>query len=77
MNEVDAKPFITPKRVSGEYEGHRYTLVFDVHAEPDRRWFWVVHFTKVYDIPGAAPTLQQATNAARRSIREMKKRVGP
>jgi hypothetical protein len=73
---LDMKPLIKPKTVSDMYEGQHYTCAFDVHAEPDRRWFWVVHYTVTTDIVGASPTLKGATREARRNIRELKKRVG-
>jgi hypothetical protein len=76
MDEIDARSMIKPKSISVQYEGHHYTCTFDPHAPPDRRWYWQVHFTQVYDIHGGAPSLQQAQNSARRNIREMKKRVG-
>jgi len=62
---------VSPKVEHGMYMGHRYVLRFDPNGPPDERWVWLVKYTCVYEYYGEAATIQAASRAAKRQIREL------
>jgi len=62
---------IPPKTEAGMHMGQRFILRYDPHAPPDARWVWVVRFTRTYTFEGSAATLEAATKAAKRQIKEL------
>jgi hypothetical protein len=62
---------VKPKSESRQFGGHRYTLMFDTNAPPERRWFWTVKYTRIYEYIGAASTIQRAAKEAERKIGEL------
>jgi len=62
---------IRPKMESRAYEGHRYILRFDPNADASDRWHWTVKFTQTYEYHGAAASIEAATKAAKKRIRDL------
>lgn len=62
---------VQPKSEARSFGGHRYSLHFDANAPAERRWFWCVKYTRVYEYVGTAPTINRAAKAAERKIEEL------
>jgi len=64
---------IKPKKETREYNGYKYVLQFDPHGLDAERWMWTVLYTRTYEYIGRSPTIESASRAAQRRIRELQK----
>jgi hypothetical protein len=62
---------IPPKTMSGIHMSQRFSCTFDPNAPEDKRWMWLVDFTRVYKFYGSAPSLARAQQQARRQIEKL------
>lgn len=76
VNLADYKPKpITPKSVTYEHAGQRYTCRFDPGAPKDQQWVWTVDYISTYRFIGSGPTLDAVATKARRQIHKMNQRT--
>ena len=70
-NIIDLPVGVRAKAETRLYAGHRYTLRFSPTATPDKRWSWVVKYTRTYEYIGSAETIQRASKDAELQIRKL------
>lgn len=62
---------IPPKSHTDTHLHHRFVCTFDPNASADKRWVWVVSFTRVYKYYGATVSLARAQQQARAQIKKL------
>lgn len=66
---------VKPKTEEGMHNDQRFILRYDPNEVLDKRWRYIIKFTRTYEYKGAAATIDEARRLAKRQIVQLTARA--